>query len=89
MDRKGFASSDLLLSSFTSGRDAVEWVSVDLDGPPAVLLETWRPLTFHADGRVDLGAARRGPAASDCRFPPVTVRLTDDQLDALFLALFP
>jgi len=60
----------------------------DIDGAPAVLTETWFPLTFHADGRVELGDPRQGPAASDQRFPPVTVRITEDQLDALFVALW-
>lgn len=57
--------------------------------PPRVLVEVWRPLTFYADGRVDLGPPRVGPAPSNVLFPPVSVRLTDDQLDGLYLALFP
>lgn len=59
------------------------------DPTPAVLSQTWRPLTFHPDGRVDLGADRQGPAASHELFPPVTLRCTDAMLAGLFDLLFP
>jgi hypothetical protein len=54
---------------------------------PAVLLEFWRPVTFHADGSVELGAPRQGPAPSDTLFPPTSVRLTDRQLASLIAAV--
>lgn len=60
-----------------------------VDRPARVLTETWRPLVFHADGTVELGAPRTGPARSDQLRPPVELRLTDDQLDALFFCLWP
>lgn len=59
------------------------------DCPPRVLTETWRPLVFRADGSVELGAPRTGPARSDQLRPPVEVRLTDGQLDALLNLLWP
>lgn len=59
------------------------------DPLPAVLLETWRPVTFHADGRVEIGAPRCGPARSDQQFPPATIRCTDAMLCGLFDALWP
>ena len=54
---------------------------------PRVLTETWRPLTFTADGQVHLGTSRIGPTPGDVMFSPIAVRLTDDQLDNLFMAL--
>jgi hypothetical protein len=58
------------------------------DATPAVLLQTWRPLIFHPDGRVEIGAPRCGPSRSDQLRPPVEIRLTEAMLCGLFDALF-